>query len=231
MVVTSKAVSLPGLPPVQIQRNVRSKRTTLRIDQLRGQCLAVAPTDEPDASVVRFILNNEGWIRTQLNKILAITPLALSKAVPYRGRLLRVRHVAGLATPYRDGTYLCVGGRAGSDTAVRTWLRGEATRVIREEVRAKAQEAGRTVRNIHITDTTSRWGSCNSAQHISISWRMIMAPPEVLSYLVAHEVAHLVHMDHSRNFWKVCEQLTPHRKMAESWLRREGAALLRIGRV
>jgi predicted metal-dependent hydrolase len=80
-----------------------------------------------------------------------------------------------------------------------------------------------------LRDTTSRWGSCSSTGSLNFSWRLIMAPSYVLDYLAAHEVAHLVHMNHSSSFWKIVYKLSHHVDRAEAWLKANGADLLRYG--
>ena len=83
-------------------------------------------------------------------------------------------------------------------------------------------------RRLSIRDTTSRWGSCSAAGAMSFSWRLILAPPLVLDYLAAHEVAHLVHLDHSAKFWALTRRLAPETDQAEAWLRAHGAQLHRF---
>jgi predicted metal-dependent hydrolase len=82
---------------------------------------------------------------------------------------------------------------------------------------------------IRLRDQTSRWGSCASTGHLSFSWRLIMAPPFVLDYLAAHEVAHLRELNHSRRFWRLVELLCPHAYTARAWLRARGADLHAVG--
>ena len=83
--------------------------------------------------------------------------------------------------------------------------------------------------SVTLRDTTSRWGSCTAQGALNFSWRLIMAPPFVLDYLAAHEVAHLVHHDHSARFWTLTRRLAPETDRAEAWLRAQGASLHRYG--
>jgi predicted metal-dependent hydrolase len=80
-----------------------------------------------------------------------------------------------------------------------------------------------------VKDTSSRWGSCTSDRSLSFSWRLLMAPDFVQDYVVAHEVAHLRHMNHGTEFWRLVGELTPHQAAARDWLHRHGPGLLRIG--
>jgi predicted metal-dependent hydrolase len=112
---------------------------------------------------------------------------------------------------------------------VRDFLRQEARRRLGALVLAKAGLIGVAPKRVTVKDTKSRWGSCASDRSLALSWRLVMAPAYVQDYVVAHEVAHLRHMNHGRQFWALVDELTPHTKTAIPWLRAEGARLLRIG--
>ncbi len=112
---------------------------------------------------------------------------------------------------------------------VRDFLRQEARQRLAGLAIAKAGLIGMVPKRVTIKDTTSRWGSCAPDQSLALSWRLLMAPPFVQDYVVAHEVAHLRHMNHGPKFWSLVDELTPHTKAAIPWLRAEGARLLRIG--
>jgi predicted metal-dependent hydrolase len=109
------------------------------------------------------------------------------------------------------------------------FLRLEARRRLAAAALAKASLHGLHARRVVVKDTRTRWGSCTADGTLMFSWRLVMAPPEVQDYVVAHEVAHLRHMDHSTRFWALVEMLTPYRRFAMSWLEKGGAGLMRIG--
>ncbi|MGC2050230.1 MAG: SprT family zinc-dependent metalloprotease, partial [Methylovirgula sp.] len=125
---------------------------------------------------------------------------------------------------------LCVGAEpAHVARRVKDFLMSEAKRDLEIAVFRHAAEIGVKPSKIGLRDTTSRWGSCSSTGTLNFSWRLIMAPSYVLDYLAAHEVAHLVHMNHSPSFWKVLGKLSAHVDRAEAWLKAHGAGLLRFG--
>jgi hypothetical protein len=95
--------------------------------------------------------------------------------------------------------------------------------------RRLAAQLDRKVARITVRDTTTRWGSCSATGNLAFSWRLIMAPEAVLHYVVAHEVAHLVEMNHGPRFWKLVERLVPHVGRQRAWLNCNRAWLLRIG--
>ena len=118
----------------------------------------------------------------------------------------------------------------GLEARLQRWLRSEALALLREETREFAGKAGVMAAKVGVGDPVSRWGSCSSAGTVRFSWRLILAPDFVRRATVAHEVAHLVHMDHGPDFHALVERLLgADPKPARLWLRREGAALHRIG--
>ena len=112
---------------------------------------------------------------------------------------------------------------------VADYLKREARKDIEAAVDRHAARLGVAPRRITLRDTVSRWGSCSSTGALNFSWRLILAPPEVLDYLAAHEVAHIVHMNHSPMFWKLTRRLFPETEQAEVWLKTHGASLHRFG--
>ena len=110
---------------------------------------------------------------------------------------------------------------------IATYLKQEARRDLEAASRRYAQEIGVRIKRITVRDQSSRWGSCSTTGALSYSWRLIFAPPYVLDYLAAHEVAHLVEMNHSTRFWRLLAQLSPAMKRAKTWLDVHGTDLHR----
>ena len=108
------------------------------------------------------------------------------------------------------------------------WLKLEATKKIRERVIFYTDKAGLKHRRVTVKDTSSQWGSCASSGQLSFSWRLIMAPPFVLDYVVAHEVAHLLHPNHSRDFWGFLKTLLDSPGQGHLWLKKNGLVLFKI---
>ena len=121
------------------------------------------------------------------------------------------------------------GDDAGIPGRVRRFLMAEAGRDLRAAVDRHSAVIGETARRISLRDTRSRWGSCSSAGALSFSWRLILAPPLVLDYLAAHEVAHLKELNHSGRFWRLLRGMCPDTDEAEAWLKRQGSDLHRYG--
>jgi predicted metal-dependent hydrolase len=125
---------------------------------------------------------------------------------------------------------LCVaGGEAHVARRVHDYLKREAKRDLEAASKTAAQALGVTIGRVSIRDQASRWGSCSTTGVLSYSWRLILAPPFVLDYLAAHEVAHLVEMNHSRRFWRLVERIYPDLRRAKAWLDTHGSELHRYG--
>jgi predicted metal-dependent hydrolase len=125
---------------------------------------------------------------------------------------------------------LCVaGGVEHVDRRVSDFLKREARHDLQRSAEAYADELGVKVKRLSIRDQSSRWGSCTSAGSLSFSWRLILAPPYVLDYLAAHEVAHLVEMNHSARFWRVVARVCGSVERAKVWLDTHGNDLHRYG--
>ena len=102
------------------------------------------------------------------------------------------------------------------------WLRREATREITDIVRVEAARLGVSYREVRIRSLKSKWGSCNSDGVLTFNWRLILFPGSVLRYIVIHEICHLVHFDHSEEFWRLVEKQDPEYRTSIEWLRSEG---------
>jgi len=125
---------------------------------------------------------------------------------------------------------LCAaGGAEYTERRVHDYLKREARKDLQKAAAFYAHALGVRVRRLSIRDQSSRWGSCTSAGSLSFSWRLILAPPYVLDYLAAHEVAHLVEMNHSPRFWRVVARVCDHVERAKTWLDTHGNDLHRYG--
>jgi predicted metal-dependent hydrolase len=155
--------------------------------------------------------------------------------LPLRGREYRIEHrpgERGTVWIETDGSehLLCVAGeRPHLSRRVHDYLKREAKRDLQVASQSAAQALGIEFKRVSVRDQSSRWGSCSSSGVLSYSWRLVMAPPFVLEYLAAHEVAHLIEMNHSRRFWRLVESICPQMGRAKAWLDAHGADLHRYG--
>jgi predicted metal-dependent hydrolase len=221
---------------VALKRRAGAQRLTLRVSTATGEVTLSLPEKADIAAAERFALSHGGWIAARLARRPAQVPLQPGQLVPLRGVPHRIMHwssVRGATQALQDRhgepIIAVAGDVAHVPRRVADFLRAEARRDLEAAVRIHTQALGIPARKLVLRDTTSRWGSCSSRGHLSFSWRLILAPPHVLDYLAAHEVAHLKEMNHSHRFWAVVHRLCPHTEEAEGWLKRHGTSLHRYG--
>ncbi len=220
---------LPGPPVLEValRRSGRARRLSLRVSGLDGRATLTMPLRFPQAEALGFLRDKEAWLRQALDRVPVRQLMAPGREVLYQGRRIQVREGPGrqirvvedaLVVP-RDATGTRTGAR------VEAFLKTSARAALLPAVEEYAGRLGRTAQAVSLRDTRSRWGSCTADGRLMFSWRLIMAPPEVLRYVAAHEVAHLAHMDHSRAFWACVGRLMPDYGAHRHWLREHGAQL------
>ncbi|WP_141383366.1 M48 family metallopeptidase [Nitrobacter winogradskyi] len=221
---------------VRLRRHRRARRYTLRIHPSDREAILTMPPRGTLAEAKDFAQRHGGWIAARLGRLPKAAPFQHGAVIPLRGIAHRIVHRAGergtVWTETRDSgeRLLCVaGGLEYLDRRVHDFLKREARQDLQKASLRHADALGVKVRRISIRDQSSRWGSCTSAGSLSFSWRLILAPPFVLDYLAAHEVAHLVEMNHSPRFWKVVARICKHVERAKKWLDVEGNDLHRYG--
>lgn len=222
---------------LRLSVNPRARRISIRIDARAGEAVAVAPSERRLAEAVAFARTKARWIAERLAARVEGKPLEPGRTVPFNGGVLRLAATGGngaarLVDTAEGPTILSGGQGEAYARRVENWFRraARATLVARTEHHLRALNQTRPVK-VSIVDTRSRWGSCSPHNRsIRYSWRVIMAPPEVVDYLAAHEVAHLVHADHSPAYWRVVQGLVGDHRPFRQWLRDHGAALHAIGR-
>lgn len=218
--------------PVLVKRRANARRMTLRVSQATGEITLTLPERADFAAGRVFAENHGGWIAARIARRPLAVPFEPGRVVPLRGIPHRIVHwskARGLtqAALDKDGApIIAVAGEAAHvPRRIKDFLRRLALEDLEKAVRRHTATLGIPARKITIRDTTSRWGSCSSQGHLNFSWRLILAPPSVLDYLAAHEVAHLKEMNHSHRFWALTHKLCPHTQEAEAWLKRHGAGL------
>ncbi len=214
-----------------VRRSRRARRILLRIDSNARRAELVLPPGTPAADGRAFAESRAAWLRDRLAAMPRGVPFAPGATIPLLGAdCLLVHAPAQRAGIVREGGRLTVSGRGEFFARrVRDWLRAEARRRIAPLAHAKAAQIGRTVGRIAVRDQKSRWGSCSAGGTLSFSWRLVLAPAEVLDYVVAHEVAHLAEMNHSPRFWRLVDGLSDHARFGRQWLRTHGPGLHAYG--
>lgn len=221
---------------VRLRRHRQALRYTLRIQSATREAILTIPPRGTLKEAREFAQKHGGWIAARLDRLPKAAPFADGIVVPLRGVPHRIVHrgsVRGTVWTEQSGEsecQLCVAGRAPHiDRRVGDFLRREAKRDLDIASRYFAGELGVEVKRVAVRDQSSRWGSCSTTGVLSFSWRLILAPSMVLNYLAAHEVAHLVEMNHSSRFWRLVQQLCPYHERAKVWLDVHGTDLHRYG--
>ncbi len=213
--------------PVQIKRSARAKRYSLRISNSDGGISLTVPKYAALREAMDFAREQEGWMRKHLAKQLKPLPLGFGGTVLFDGEYRRIEPGTGRAVQFADGV-LYVPGTADKLPAK---LRGYFKTMARERMVAAsvhyADLLGKPIGRITLRDTRSRWGSCTSDGNLMYSWRLIMAPRPVQAYVAAHEVCHLVEMNHSTAYWALVAGIFPEYKTRRSWLKHNGTVLHR----
>ena len=230
--VSREIVSLPGGPAqVEWRRNQRARRVSLRIDPRDGAVVVTLPPRSNRNAGVALLMDNAAWVSARLAALPGQVAFADGAAVPLGGVGHVIRHMPqGRGAAWLEGGEIRVAGAPEFlPRRVGDFLRAEARRVMSALVLEKAGLAGLHPRRVAIKDTKSRWGSCAPDRTLAFSWRLVMTPVFVQDYVAAHEVAHLLHMNHGPRFWALTRTLTEHTDTAVAWLRAEAPRLLRIG--
>jgi len=221
---------------IRLRRHRQARRYTLRIQAATREVILTMPPRGSLKEARAFADKHGGWIAARLNRLPEAAPFAHGSELPLRGLRHRIVHRPnhrGTAWTERDGygaRILCVAGD-GPHLARRVgdFLKREAKRDLDAATRVYAAQIDVAIKRISVRDQNSRWGSCSTTGVLSFSWRLILAPPFVLEYLAAHEVAHLVEMNHSRRFWRLLKRLCPDMHRAKVWLDVHGTDLHRYG--
>ena len=214
-----------------VRRSHRARRIGLRIDPIRANAELVVPRRIGLSEALRFAESKRGWLSERLAALPAAIQFVDGVAIPVGGEMLAIRHTPGTRGPVRrEGDLLMVSGAPEHQSRrVRDWLKAHARVVLAMRSRDYAARVDRPVASIRLGDPKSRWGSCSPDGAIAYSWRLILAPPDVLDYVVAHEVAHLIELNHGRKFWRLVGELVGDVTGPRDWLRRNGTQLLRYG--
>lgn len=222
--------------PFTLRRDARARRMLLRVMPRDGAVVLVLPKRASLQAGRQFMAEQAGWILARQAERPQSPPWADGGSVPFLGETLTIRHcpqARARGAVWREGGELLVAGQPEHlARRLRDWLKVRAREEFTVQARSLAAGEGLAISRVTVRDTSSRWGSCSAGGNLSFSWRLIMAPPAIVRYMVAHEVAHLRHMDHSDAFWRLVARLSggeAEMRTARHWLKRHGAALHLVG--
>lgn len=218
------------LLPLVIKRHAKAKRICLRYNPSHHAVSLTLPRHTRVSEGLNFLTAKSEWLIATLSEMPLKKQIKPGVVIPLLGERVRIKHEADLEERYllTDDTLYISGPREQFPKRVTEALKKIAAEHIRDMAMKSAAKINRRINRISVRDTRSRWGSCSSTGNLSFSWRLVFAPREVMKYVVAHEVAHLRHMNHSQNFWDLTEYLCRDHEPAKEWLRLHGKHLYRF---
>lgn len=220
---------LPGDPPIPLllRRSAQAKRISLRISQLDGRVTLTMPKRLAEREALDFARSKEAWIRKHLDARGDDVLVGIGAELPLGGRVYTVQSGSGRRVQISaDGIFV-----PGPPERAGKRLSAHLKELARDRLAGASDDyaalLGRSYERLSLRDTRSRWGSCTSDGGLMYSWRLIMAPPAVLDYVAAHEVAHLAQMNHSPAFWAEVTKIYGDYAAPRNWLRANGSTLHR----
>jgi hypothetical protein len=231
-------VKIQGLGlPIVLRRSARARRFSLQVSEARRDAVLTLPAFSSYGEADDFLTRHLDWLRERLAKLAEAVPFTDGAILPLRDTTHRLEFAGSVrrrgvvwVEPADDTPVLVVSGAAEhAPRRLHDWLKRQAHADLRQCVDVHAKRLNLAPKRIVVRDQSTRWGSCSTSGALSFSWRLVLAPPFVLDYLAAHEVAHLAEMNHGPRFWKLVARAVPHHQEARKWLRQHGANLHRYG--
>ncbi len=212
-----------------VKLNPQARRMIVKVHPTSGEVIVIAPSKRALDRAVEFARSEAAWIARQLAQVPSRVVLTPGAHIPFRGKEHAIqRGEEGPVVVHEQEQIISVSGRLEhAPRRIVDFLKKYARQECETKSFGYAARLGLKPTRITVRDTASRWGSCSSTKSLSFSWRLIMAPPFVLDYVVAHEVAHMKEMNHGENFWRIVEELVGDVTKPQAWLRQHGAALHR----
>ena len=219
-------------PSLRLRQSARAKRLALRLDAKTGFVYLVVPKRASMRSALAFARQYQDWIEKQAVKQPDGIAFADGVSLPVLGRerVIRVVHDADIRRTtivLGDDELLVTTNQDDPSMRIARYLKNLAREEITRIAHEKAALIDRKINAVSIRDTTTRWGSCSQDGNLSFSWRLVLAPLPALDYVVAHEVAHLVHLNHKTRFWTLCEKLSADFHGGHGWMKTHGHSLMR----
>lgn len=219
---------------IKVKRSKRAKRVALRLDPVERVVKLVVPHKMSLNKAYFFAQQHQEWVLSVLGNLAEPVPFANETVLPIFGDevTIDIKHDSSLkrtTLKQEDERLIVHTYQDDPSNRITSHLKKLARSGFADMANDKAEAINKEICTVKVRDTKSRWGSCSQDGDLSFSWRLIFAPYTAIDYVVAHEVAHLVHMDHSRDFWKLCESLCIDYKNGKKWMKENGNTLMRYG--
>ena len=213
--------------PLKVIKSSRAKRLTLRIDNKERLPVLSIPPRCTQKQAIAFINLHHDWIISNLNKLPKLERFSSGQSISLFGKAIKIQHAPEKRWGARieKGILYVSGDIEFIHRRVKDFIKKEAQIKFYKQTQQLALKIGCTVNDVVIKDTKSRWGSCSSLNNINYCWRLALAPQSVIDYIIAHEVSHLAHQDHSYEFWQCVKHLCPDYEISQNWLKEHGKEL------
>ncbi|WP_417578899.1 M48 family metallopeptidase [Pelagibacterium sp.] len=230
---TTEVATTSGPVSVSVRTNARARSYRLSITA-RGEPVLTLPRTGRWSDAQAFLERNTGWLEARLKKLASPYAIAPGATVPLRGIphvLVSTDRLRGLVTVTQGADHAELHVPGGPDHMRRRlvdWFKKQAREDLDVACAHHARNLGVDFSGITLRDQSTRWGSCSSTGSLNFNWRLILAPPEVLDYVAAHEVAHILEMNHKPVFWRTVARTFPDYERPKAWLKSNGAALMAL---
>lgn len=219
---------------VTVKHSKRAKRVALRLDPSSHCINLVVPPRMSVKRAMDFARNHEDWVIKTLEELAPAIPFTDGTVISVFGDTVTIdididNTIKRTRLTQHDDRLHVLTYMDDPTNRITTHLKKIAHAGLADMASEKAEKISKTISDVTIRDTKSRWGSCSHDGKITFSWRLIFAPYYAADYVVAHEVAHLNHMDHSPEFWGLCEFLRLDYKKGKRWMKENGSKLMRYG--
>ncbi|MAM33652.1 MAG: hypothetical protein CMH28_01100 [Micavibrio sp.] len=217
---------------VHLNLNQNARRIALRLDSKSKSIRLTVPKGTAPSKVQSFVNKNILWINNTLNSLPSDIILKENSTFPYMGKHITLKVITDKSAKTRkitlEETDLTI--RTSSDIyseRLKRWIINDFKEKVKSISEEKSLNIKKEIKSVRVSDTKTRWGSCSHDGRLCFSWRLAFAPYEAIDYVVAHEVAHLRHLDHSKEFWTLCEELSIDYAAGKRWMKENGSELMR----
>ncbi len=219
---------------MHIDQLIRSRRKTVALIVERdGQLTVRAPLRLSLARIQEMVEQKADWVRRKQAQSRAASPtspprqFAVGETFLFLGQPYPLEIVPRAADPLQFEELFLLDQRAipRARDIFTNWYKSQARAIFTERANEYARRFGFSFDRLRISSARTRWGSCSSRATLSFTWRLVMAPPDIVDYVIVHELAHLREKNHSAAFWAVVQAILPDYKTRRKWLKTNGGQL------
>ena len=212
--------------PLEVKKSLRATKLSLKIDTKKHIPVLTIPPFCSEKKALKFVKEHEIWVQNALLRTPEIRKFTDGEKISLFGKEITIKHQPGQRGTIVENDFLLVGGDVEFlHRRVKDYIKKQAKNEFWIRSKKMAELLHKPLKSISIKDTKSRWGSCSSLGNINYNWRIALAPEFVIDYLMAHEVSHLKHQDHSSEFWACVKSLCPDMEHGNAWLKKFGKNL------